>query len=275
MPEGRIKFYREDRHYGFIVFESVPGSGKFDNQAYFHASVLRSHVEAGSWIWFETEEDSKVPGKHACTYISAVERQSGTVIEVDEHGFYHIRTDATGDVLQASYREIIPDSICRRYIPVGSRVSFRLSDAPDKRVSDIENEDAGVFDLENYFEDGVVEVFNESQGYGHIRRSSGDTIAFVVKNIISEGYESVRVGTWLRFQIYSRKFAFSDAKCEFYHNGFAHNISVFVEPGSAEDHFLNAQELPLDPPPSERLAPGDVYTPSEKRMTIRQLITRK
>jgi cold shock CspA family protein len=271
--EGRIKFYRETHNFGFVSFETISGSGKFDNQAYFHASVLRSHVETGSWVWFEVEEDPTVPGKRMCTYVSATERQSGTVVEVDEHGFYHIQTDAKGEVLQASYKEIIPDSIHRFYIPVGTRVTFRLSERPYKRVFDIENED-GDFDVEHYFEDGVVEAFQEDKGYGHIRRRSGDTLSFLVKNIVSEGVDTVRVGTWLRFQIHSRKFVFSDATGEFHHNGFAHNIFVLVEPGSVEEHFLNAQELPLDPPPSELLALGDVYTPSEKRMTIRELIAK-
>jgi len=53
MKEGTVKFFRNDRNFGFII-------DNLDKKEYFvHSSGLKEKVETGDQVVFETEETPK------------------------------------------------------------------------------------------------------------------------------------------------------------------------------------------------------------------------
>ncbi len=299
--QGIVEYHLHDRGFGFIRYESQAGSQRLDRNVHFsnYGGVLNS----GDRVSFdmETREDGRM---EAVNIVPTADRQTGVVVTTGRKSYCYISVDDRfGDNQQvfAAFDDVIPDCIGRRALPVGARVSFRIEMQSVKgesrgkeRAVDVVNEDveAASIDASTHREFGQVTFWDGDRG--HIVRPSGDTLVFLPKNVISEGLETIKVGGWLQYGVTVHRHLFNKEREQFRHRVYASDICVclensedsdstaqpilpieFVEPGSIEAQFLEAEILPLAPPQSEKLALGEVYLPSEKKMTLRALIARK
>jgi len=130
------------------------------------------------------------------------ERYSGVVFNFDPSrafGFVSVdgRPDTSSNRLFFHLRDAIPDAINRRGIPEGSPVSFEITGGRNgsEMAVQVRNEDPTLdqIDLTTYAEFGQVRTWNGSWGY--LRRPDGDGLRFAAKNVISEGIETIQVGT--------------------------------------------------------------------------------
>lgn len=114
---------------------------------------------------------------------------------------------------------------------------------------------------------------------GWLERESGDSALLTPINIENFGdvESSMSAGIWVYHGIqkadHNDKWLATNAIVQFPGEAEA---SESEEPlDELSQHFLNAPELPLIEPEPERLEPGHVYRPSEKKMSLRELIARK
>ena len=295
--DGRVEFHLPERGFGFIRYESQPGSSRFDKSVYF--ARYSGLLSRGDRVEFEIElrEDGRT---EAVNIGPIADRHTGVVVTTGRKSYCYVSVDgrfSDNQQIFAAFDDVVPDSIGRRALPIGARVSCRIEIQAVKgesrgkeRAVDVVNEDAeeSSIDASSYREFGQVTFWDGDRG--HVVRSSGDTLAFLPKNIISEGIETIKVGSWLQYGITVHRYLFNKERLQFRHRVYATDVCVcldseddsqpvlpieYVEPNSLEAHFLEAEELPLAPPEPEKIAPGEVYLPSEKKMTLRALIDRK
>jgi cold shock CspA family protein len=290
---GRIKFWNQENHFGFILYSSL-GSNRLDCEIHFHDSALHSSVEPGDFVEFLIGDHN---GKPTAIDIALTDdRLTGVVINTGKQQYCFIEvTGRYGDDQRVfcAFDDVEPDPIGRRALTVGTPVSFRVEPKGDgirERAVDVRNEDPALanIDVKKYREFGKVEWYDADRG--HIRRPCGDTVAFLKRNVITEGVETIRQGTWLQYGINRHLYLFDKERQRFRQRVYARDIAVCmedansqpippieqgVEPDSAEAYFMTAPELPLNEPESDRLKPSDVYLPSEKKMSLKQLIARR
>ena len=187
---------------------------------------------------------------------------------------------------------MLPDSNTgKRALPVGARVSFRIEVQRIKgesngreRAIEVVNEDMKQAPIDPTFREfGQVSFWDGDRG--HVVRPNGDTLSFLAKNIVTQGIEELRVGSWLQYGVRVNRYLWSDEKQNFYHRVYARDICVclensegsgpdsqpilpveYIEPGSIEAQFLAATELPLSQPPVSLLSPQN------RTKTLRELI---
>jgi cold shock CspA family protein len=284
---GTCKFYNEQKHFGFIRYASRPGSDRLDGEVYFHDSSLRSFIQAGDRVAFELDENDGKP----CAIDIAIfteDRLTGTILNTGKRPFCFVEVDGRyGDNQRVfcAFDDVIPDVIGRRSLSVGARVSFRVESGRGgmhERAVEVRSELADI-DPESYREFGKVAWYDADRG--HIQRPCGDTLAFLKKNVITEGVETISVGTWLQYGIKVDLFMFCEATGQFRHRVFARDIAVcpadknsqpippveFAEPGSFEAQFLAADVLPL----SEPTRPARLWRPDEMKLPLREIIRRR
>jgi cold shock CspA family protein len=300
---GFVSLFLPDKHFGFVVFSSQQGDDDrvFDRAAHFVDSELQTFVERGDRVEFDLDETN--PGRMEALSIRMVDDcVTGTVANHgSKFGYCFLEIDGRygeGQRVFCAFDDVVPDSIGRRALPIGAPMSCRVvARGGRERAVDVRNEDPALqtLDPETYREYGQVEVFNGD--WGHIRRKNGDTLGFLRKNIVTEGVETVAPGTWLKYGITMRPFCFRKDLCEFRHQIFARDICICLDeqsrsqgepvsradepelhfaPGSAEGFFLHAPELPADELKVEPFRKtGEIFTPVERQMTLRQLIELK
>jgi len=210
------------------------------------------------------------------------ERYAGRVFSFHPEGGFGFLSVAGRNDLSASRvffhcRDVLPDLINRRCIPAGSPVSFEIvagRNGADAAVR-VCNEDSGLeqIDPNNWNEFGRVRSWNG--GWGYIARPSGDGLRFSAKNIVSEGIETIRVGTWLHYHLGNVEN--DDGSIAW----FAKQISVCVDPApealpveTVEDFFASASELPLEEMPKPEASPLSIWSPAGRRMSLLDLIRR-
>jgi len=302
---GICLFHDLDKGCGYIKYSSsglLGSKERLDQTIGFRSSECDGKVETGTRVTFETESDCNIyaPDKLIAKSVTPVVRLTGTIATVGKSGYSFIEgQDENGDFVRifAHCTETVPDALARRIFPVGTPVSYFLSEARGvKEAIDIRNEDPELysFDLTNYRETGKVTFFDSGRDRGHIQRgtgghvghaNAGETIPFLFRNVVCGHADEIEVCSWLEYSISYHRFLFDKTKLTFWHRVFAFDLCTFdtsavnTQPNgcasdSIEAAFLAAPELPLDSPKSEQLAPGSVYTPAEKRMTIRELIAK-
>ena len=127
---------------------------------------------------------------------------------------------------------MIPDSLGRRALPFSVRVSFHIGHHSVKGQS--QSKGAGRFEVRNLDAEGELasvdrsthrEVgqvsFLQDNDFGYILRPNRDRIPFLVRNVITEGAETIRVGSWLQYGIEVQRFCWSDRNAGFYHQVYA------------------------------------------------------
>lgn len=292
---GFVQFFLEDRDYGFIRYASTEGSDRLDLSIVFHASnaVDRTKLSRGQRVSFEigawddgkpTALDVRPADTERFTGFVATfnpQRQFGFVADrwdpYSQHGRYFFNVV-----------EVEPDVIGQRAISEGARVSFVLGIRNGRQEAvAVRNEDPTLSEIDpsTYVEQGQVHDFNGD--VGHVVRPCGDHLVFLVKNVVSEGVETIQPGTWLQYSIVVERNRFHEQKLRFWNRVYATNIFVCLpneepearyEPGSAEEFFARAPELPVsmpEPPAPEPMVEERVYSDQERHMTLRELIARK
>jgi hypothetical protein len=175
------------------------------------------------------------------------------------------------------------DPIGRRRPLVGDEVEFCLSTEVKRRwrALNIVNRTASGIDRTTHREWSVLKNWQPADSVAGVRplgwleRESGDSI-ILFPNAIGD-FENIEshlyAGLWIYHGVavsdYSEKWVATDAIVQFPDEPQPEPLDEISQ------HFLNAAELPLDESETERLEPGHVYLPSEKKMTLRELITRK
>jgi cold shock CspA family protein len=298
---GVVKFYLPARHFGFICFSSQPGSNRLDRSIHFYDTELSGYVDQGQRVEFEI--DTKDEKEEAISITPIDDRFSGTVVTTGRKAYCFINVDdrlGEDGRIFCAFANVEPDVIGRRALSVGTRVSFRIEvngDGLGECAVDVRSEDPSLatIDAEHYREFGSVEYYDGDRG--HIRRSCGDTLTFLKKNVVTEGVDTIAPGTWLQYAITRHNFLFSEEHQQFRHRVFARDIAVclgssndlgsdsepilpveFVAPDSVEAHFLQADQadqLPITVGEPERLSAGQIYTASERKLTLRELIERR
>jgi cold shock CspA family protein len=236
-------------------------------------------VEKGDRVEFQIQDNDGT--ERAVEIIRKEDRLTGAIIHSGK-GYGFIEVDERFEDNQRvffSYSDVIPDAIGRRAMPIGTRVSFAVEMKGGKeRAFDVQNEDPSLspIDPTSYREYGSVHWFSDDRGY--ITRPNGDSLIFLTKNVVSEGIESIKQGTWLYYGINRHTFLFDRATQKFRHRVYAENICVcLAEPGSVEQFFLTAPELPLDEPtvPVSPVYTSVLLSPNNRAKTLRQLIAEK
>jgi len=298
--KGVVKFFNIERDFGFIRYASQPSSVRLDREIYFSGVNLRGSVNAGDQVIFEI---SDLDGKQRAVEVTPVEatRFTGTVIYVSKRQYGFIAVDGRYEDNQRiffAHDDVLPDVIGRRGMPEGSRVSFEIADEHKcdrrERAVNIRNEDPALvqIDPKQYREYGQIHRCDGD--YGHVIRPNGDHLSFLVRNIVSEGRDTIQVGTWLNYGIVQHLFLFDKVAEQFRHRVFADNIFVCLEgensqpmlpieqapPGSVEQFFMTAPELQLSEPsvpapPASATYTSVLLSPENRTKTLRQLIAEK
>lgn len=205
-------------------------------------------------------------------------RQTGIVFNFSfEKGFGFIsvngRSDASIQRVFFHRRDVELDIVGRQNIPEGSPVSFEIvsgKNGADAAIG-VCNLDPALeeIDPEHFDEYGTVLSWNGESGY--VRRPSTDGLRFDARHIFSEGQELIQVGTTLHY--FARGVHNPDGTA-----WFADRVSVCEpERDELEQHFLEAEELPVDYPEPVAVAvsaptSGSVLQPSTRKMTLLEII---
>ena len=288
---GFIAMCLPERHFGFIRYSSQQEAADppLDQSLYFSDTNLQECVQVGDRVAFDIGEVNGKP-RAANIVLAEGDRLHGVIeSEYPQHQYCFIRSD-DGSPVFCNFASIIPDLIGRRGLCAGTPVSFLVKPGGAGRCDeafDVRNEDPALIQIDpaTYLEWGRVTFWNGDQGY--IERPSGDTICFLAKNIVTEGVEDVCRGLWLQYGVMVRLYSFREDSQRFVHRVFARDISVSLReerqlqmpleaeitypPGSFEERFLNAPELPPDELTTTKEV-GEIYTPAECKLTLRQLI---
>lgn len=290
--QGTVKFLNFEKGFGFIRYASQLGA-RFDMDARFENTDLIEPVSVGETVDFVLEESERGPRAHDIVPIVA-ERFNGVVSSEGPQKYGFIKVEDGRDIFYAD-RNVIPDILGRRKMPIGTPVSFEIEDRrSDKHESakNVRNEDpalAQITDPDNYREVGKVRRWDGAEGTvksGRIERPNGDSILFGGDAVVSGGIETIRLGTRVEYGIDVRLFLFDKKSEEFYHRVAARDVVVVgkqpavnssssYQPGSFEALFAAASELPVSESPV--VGPrkvGEIYTPKEKKTTLRDLIQR-
>ena len=284
---------------GYIKYSSsglLGSKEQLDQTIGFRSSECDGTVETGTRVTFETESDHSIhtPEKLIARNVTPVDRLTGTVATVGKWGYFFIEgRDADSEFIRvfAHCTDVVPDALARRIFPVGTPVSYFLSEARGaKEAIDIRNEDPELssFDLTNYRETGKVMFIDFGRDRGHIQRetdnrvrhdTAGETIPFLFRNVVCGHADEIEIGSRLEYSISCHRFLFDKTKQKFWHRVFAFDLCTFAsddvnayDPESPEAAFLQAPELPLDPPKSEQVEPSMVYTSQERQMSLREII---
>jgi cold shock CspA family protein len=207
-------------------------------------------------------------------------RQTGFVYRFDfEKGYGQISVNSRprdGNRVYFHARGVEPDLIGRRSIPPNSPVSFDIAWGAGRETAiNVRNLDPELksIDPNKHEEFGQVKSWNGDAGY--IIRPSNDTFRFTKRAIISEGAETIHVGTWLHYFI-GRVQKDENQSVGF----FARDVSVCLDPEPVADeiqsHFLQVEELPLDYPEGLLASePVSVLNPSTRKLSLLEIMKRK
>jgi hypothetical protein len=185
------------------------------------------------------------------------------------------------------------DPIGRRRPLVGDHVEFYLSTEEKRkwRALNIVNLTTSGIDRTTHREWSILKSWQPAdpvagvRPLGWLERESGDSI-ILFPNAIGD-FETIEpnicASLWICHGVavsdYSQKWVATDAVVHFPDEQVIDSSdSDSAEPELLDEisqHFLDAEELPLDETESERLDPDQVYTASERKLTIRELIARK
>jgi hypothetical protein len=267
--------------FGFIAFASNPNSDVLDSDVFFKPSDTGGHQLArGQMVDFEIGTDDQ--GRKFAFDIHPAEegRFFGTIISIRNRSGFIERDDVFGDDQRIPFvvSDFLLDRIGRN-CAAGMRVSFGITVRGGREFAvRVRNEDPALLsiDPENYWEVGQVIKIDASNKVTVERPADTGLISFFTNNV--EGGESIQVGDWVRYQVFAKLNNWDRQKRRFWHQVVATDVHLYMDspqPGSFEETFLNAPELPLEAPAAERLEPGHVYLPSERKLTIHELIDRK
>jgi len=179
------------------------------------------------------------------------------------------------------------DCIGRHHLKSGDKVEFDLVEVNGKcRAENVVNLSALDIDPISHREWSFISNWSPADGpepaLGWMERDTGDQIALFPEDIANfESIEShIRVGLWVYHGVgqkkKSGKWYASDAIVRLPElDGETDIPEPAFQVDTIEHHFLSAPELPLAEPAPEHLKPGDVYLPSEKKLSLKQLIARR
>lgn len=227
-------------------------------------------------------------------YTIVEQAAKGTVFNFDvDRSYGFIQPEGTHASYQrAFYRieDVIRDDIGRRVLFPGASVEFDFVrdnySSTGKhlraiRVREIASEE--VNDPETYREFSQVKKWDGT--IGTVIRFDGDELAFLGRNIVTEGADSLQPGQWVAHGIgcsahsVTGKESWHATNVELYPPGFQPpQPEPEPEPvlESFEAIFLNAPELPIDVPTPESVAVGHgLLSPTNRKKTIRELILEK
>jgi cold shock CspA family protein len=287
-----VKFLNFEKGFGFLRFSSGPDS-RLDGEALFKDADLTAPVSVGDTVDFVLEDSERGPRAHDIIPI-VIPRFKGVVSSAGPRKYGFIQSEDGRDIFY-SHQNVVPDLIGRRGMPIGTPVSFEIDlNRIDKHehATNVRNEDpalAQIVDPENYREIGKVRRWEGAEGTvkrGRIERPNGDSILFGGDAVVSERLEDIRLGTRLEYGLDIRLFLFDLESEVFYHRVAAREVFVCerhpkssstssYEPGSFESLFASAPELPLAEPTVMPRKVGEIYTPQEKRTTLRDLIQQR
>ena len=197
-------------------------------------------------------------------------------------GFYFIQHANEKGQIECFFvnkRSIHYDILGSRRLPLGCEVSFAIGAGNQRGLHreaiHVRNEDPGLEQIDpvTYREFGTVESIDPERRWrsgvayvsGLIRRngyigSDDEMIGFRGYDVVSEGADTIRVGDWLEYGITPHTNRNGDTTYS------ASDICTCYAPG---------EEIPE---PVEVQRPEDVervYTPAERHLTLRELISRK
>src|SRR5690242_10339110 len=221
--KGVIKFFNTERDFGFIRYSSQPGSVRLDREIYFSGANLCGSASPGDNVIFAISDND---GKQNAIEVTPVEatRFAGTVVHVGKRQYGFIAVDDRHEDNQRiffAHDDVLPDVIGRRGMPEGTRVSFELAHErrfdTRERAINVQNEDPALAEIDpkTYREFGQIHRCDGD--YGHIIRPNGDHLSFLVRNIVSEGRETIQVGSWLNYSIVQHLFLFDKVAEQFRH----------------------------------------------------------
>ncbi len=193
-------------------------------------------------------------------------------VSVNENVFYH-------------FVSVNEDPIGRRRPVVGDDVEFDLVQSADGRfrAENVTNLSALQIDPSSHREWSYIKSWKPAEpefgrpALGWLERESGDAAVLLPVNIQDFGSveDNISIGFWVFHGIQKSdrndQWLATDAIVHF-----PEDETSDSEPlDELSEHFLDVEELPLSEPELERLQPGHVYLPSEKRMTLREIISKR
>ena len=253
---GFISMVLPERHFGFIRYASDQGAVDplLDCSVFFSDTELEEYVAVGDRVSFEVVAEGN--GKsHAIDIAQANDRLHGFVDSADpsthhRHQFCFIQGDDGRQFYCSFQKDVVPDCIGRRGLSPGTPVSFRVrpgNPGQKDQAVDVRNEDPALANIDpaTHREFGRVATFLGD--YGHIWRQCGDTIGFLVKNIITEGIEGICPGLWLEFGVTVQTYRFYEDIQRFGHRVFARDIAVGVREERQPQMASVSPDTPFDP----------------------------
>lgn len=269
-----------ENHFGFLVFASNPNSEVLDSDVFFRPSDTGGYaLERGQMVDFEIGNDDQ--GRRFAFDIRPAEesRFCGTIISIRNRSGVIEADGRFNDDQRIPFvvNDFVPDAIGRR-CAAGMRVSFATKIKVGREFAvRIRNEDPALqsIDPATYVEVGQVIKINGVRAT--IERPLGTGLIPFFTDAL-EHPDLIEVGTWVDYRVQIRLNIWDKVGRHFWHQIFATDVQPYMmapAPGSFEDEFLNAPELPLSESQPEELEPGHVYLASERKLSLRELIARK
>lgn len=278
--EGRVKFFSDSRKFGFITASDR-------REFFFHkSSVLGSELPiCGVTLTFDTRTDPQ--GRLEAFNIVFVNHNIAATVQQGRvrwwgqekcFGYIHLKgASGEGNGIFFHLKSIVPDARghrCRCMQP-STPVEFVIhhgSDGRDEALNVRSVKDDGAD--EDAFEFSQVIAWNGQ--FGFLRRACGESdISFRVDQIVTTGAEEIAIGDYVkhksRLHDGSKVFA---TEVHLFEPGFVPE-QEYPE-GSAEAFFASIpDESEPQPAPSAPEAEPQIYSPEDRKLSLRALINRK